>query len=891
MEKRKARAIIAVRCTLIFLIVLALSGMNIKTRVDTISTIFAVDLSESTRDKQQEIESFIEESISYASKNDKIGIVTFGRNTEIEAPLTKGMETVEFQTTPDRGYTDIEKGLKLSQALLPEDSMKRIVLITDGEENIGNSLNEGNILEYNDIDLKILKADRHIDDEVQLNGMDIPQKLYQNQSFDIVVQIFSNVKTNGKLTLYANSALAGQKEISIEKGNNKFIFKDTADQSGFQSYTAVIDAQNDSITQNNEYSTFTNITGSPNILLIDGQSDGGREIYKLLSSAKLNIQHIKDTEVPHSLSELSKYSTIIMSDVSLENVSTDFLNSLQSYVRDYGGGLVVTGGENSYALGGYYNTPLEEVLPVDMEMKVKGEVPNLGLMLVIDKSGSMEGGQYGISKIEIAKEAAIKAVNSLKPKDKIGVIAFDGAAQWVVNLSSTENENDIKSNIGTIRASGGTSIIPALDEAYKALKDADTKIKHIILLTDGQAESAGYDQLIEDMDEAGITISTVAVGKDSDTRLLEWIANTGSGRYYFVDEFSTIPQIFTKETFLASKAYINNRRFIPNVSYSHEIIGPLVEGIPELDGYIGASVKDRAFNILTSDTGDPILSAWQYGLGRSVAWTSDLNGRWSSDYLQTQLGNDLIKNMIEWTFPTTSSNNISIETANIGGEEELIVRNTGDISTGYETKATIIAPDLSSHDIELKPSKPGEYKSKLPIDQKGVYIAKVTQYKDGRAVNIGSYGIVSNYSKEYDITTSQNRLDMLINKSDGKYITSPKDVFANELEKVYGSKDLFTVLLILALLLLLLDIAFRRLNFRFNITFEPKAIKPSIVQNISKKTVGAGKQKKIKHSDIPDSHDSIDETKDENEEKEKKSPLNSLDTSRLLKAKDKRNKS
>ena len=184
-----------------------------------------------------------------------------------------------------------------------------------------------------------------------------------------------------------------------------------------------------------------------------------------------------------------------------------------------------------------------------MEMKIKGEVPSLGIMLVIDKSGSM-GGQGVYSKIEIAKEAAIKALDSLKPKDKIGVIAFDGAAQWVVEFTDIKNKDDIIDSIGTIRAGGGTSIIPALDEAYLALKDADTKQKHIILLTDGQAESSGYYQLLENINKAGITVSTVAVGQGADEYLLSTIAEEGNGRYYFVDDFSTIPHIFTKETML-----------------------------------------------------------------------------------------------------------------------------------------------------------------------------------------------------------------------------------------------------------------------------------------------------------------------------------------------------
>ncbi|WIV11505.1 VWA domain-containing protein [Proteiniborus sp. MB09-C3] len=899
MNKEKSRTILAIRSTIAILLILALAGMNIKTYVDTTATIFAVDLSDSTRNSQEGFISFIEEALKNSTKKDKVGVITFGQNGEVELPLREGIKTVEFQTKPGTGLSNIEKGLKIAQTLLPSDSMKRIVLLTDGEENIGDSSKEAAFINQKDIDFKIYNIEKDISEDVQLNGISIPSRLYENQEFDIIIDICSNVKTKGKLRLYSDSELSGEKEINIEKGNNKFVFSDVAQGSGFKTYKAVISSVDDTVIQNNEYSTYTDIKGTPRVLLIDGESQQGRELNKLLMASGIDVRYIKDREVPRSLSELVPYSSIIMSDVSLENIEAEFLNSLKSYVRDYGGGLVVSGGENSFALGGYYKTPLEEILPVDMEMKVKGEVPSLGLMLVIDKSGSMESGQYGISKMEIAKEAAIKAVNSLKPKDKIGVIAFDGAAQWVVKLSPTDDEEKIKSSIGTIRAGGGTSILPALDEAYKALKDADTKLKHIILLTDGQAESTGYESVIQGINEAGITVSTVAVGADSDTSLLEWIANSGKGRYYFADEFSSIPQIFTKETFLASKSYINNKTFTPIIDSLHEMISPFADGIPSLDGYIGASSKDRATTILTSDVGDPILAEWQYGLGRTVAWTSDLNGGWSSDYLNTQQGTDFINNMIEWTFPRASSEKIAFESISNGDEEEIIVTDIGDFNEGVSTKATIITPNLESFDLELSPSKPGEYRGAFPVSDKGVYIVKINQYKDDEIVNTSNYAVTSNYSKEYDITATSNRLELLKNKSGGKFITNPSEVFTDDLNRVFGSRELYPIFLSIALLLFIFDIAIRRLNLG-NIKLRREKDNANVITSKAKvqniKVIGekAGSKKRntFNKSDL-DIMTGL-EKKEKQEAKEgkvtEKTVDQGLDMSRLLKAKDKKRK-
>lgn len=881
MNKGRKRAILFVRSVIFILIILSLSGIHIKTYVDDITTIFAVDLSESSVENQKNFKSFIIEALKHKSKKDNVGIISFGRKSEVEIPIADNIKNIEFQTNPGKDFTNIENALKISRSIIPDDTMKRIVLLTDGEENIGSSIKESSYFKENKIDLKVLKVNKSILDEVQLSSVEIPKGLYENQSFDIKLNIWSNVATMSKINLYSGREMVGEKEVSIEKGENHFAFKDYAKGSGFKPYKVVISPNNDTIIKNNTYEAYTEIKGTPKILLIDGEGNGAREINKILENTNLEVTYIKDRQAPSSLSELLKYNTVVMCDVSLENVSSDYINSLKVFVRDYGGGLLVTGGENSFALGGYYKTPLEEILPVDMEMKVKGKVPNLGLMLVIDKSGSMTDGQYGLSKIDIAKEASIKAINSLKHKDKIGVIAFDDSVQTVVPLEFVNNEDDIKSSIGTIRSGGGTSIIPALDEAYKALKKADTKLKHIILLTDGQAERSGYDKIIEDMNKAGITISTLAVGDGADTTLLEGIAESGLGRYYFVDEFSTIPQIFTKETFLASKAYINNRTFKPQIRAFHEIVNSLGKEILEVDGYIGTSNKDRAEVILVSDQEDPILSTWQYGLGKSIAWTSDVNGKWTKNYLNTKKGIDFFKNMIEYTFPKISNNNLLVESNVVGEKGEILVKELGEFKEGYLTKASIITPSLKKIDLELKPSKPGEYEGKFHILEKGVYFIQVNQYKEDTIINIARDGIVINYSKEYDFRDRKNHLNNLINKTDGKIIENPEEVFTNYLEPVYGSKDLSRFLLIIALLLFIIDIGLRRFNVNFR---KYDIIKEKMIKN---------KSKEIRKVEIPSDNINKENLKNQNEKAElkeieiNKDEEKNINIARLLKAKDK----
>lgn len=889
LSSRRKKAVIVLRTLTVIFLVLGLAGFGIKKYSKEISTIFLVDLSESTQDNKEEFEDFIQAALKEKKDKDKVAVVSFGGRAEVESTLKSDLSDIRFQTDPGGRFTDIENALKFSRGLLPGDTMKRIVLMTDGFENLGESLSQSELIKSENIDFKVLKAERLEKEEVQIDKIDLPERLYENQNFEITVSISSNVKTKGKVTLYSDGKAVAERDADIEKGVNRFVFKDQALSGGFKTYKAVVTAENDTITQNNEYSAFGEVEGAANVLLIDGKDNGGRELEKILRAADINVDSIKDKQAPKSISNISKYKSIILSDVSLENVSSEFINSLDKYVKDYGGGLLVTGGENSYALGGYYGTPLEDMLPVDMEMKVKGEVPSLGLILVIDKSGSMEEGHAGSNKMEVAKDAAIKAVQSLKPKDQIGVVAFDGNAQWVVRPSANQNKEDIIADIGSIRAGGGTSILPALNAAYEGLIETDTKLKHLILLTDGQAERTGYDSLIEKMREEKITISTVAVGSDADTRLLETIALDGKGRYYFVDQYDSLPNIFTKETFLASKSYINNQSFIPLVGTYDDLLNPLQDGIPVLDGYIGTSNKEMAEKILLSDKGDPILSAWQYGLGRTLAWTSDVNGQWTSSYLQTPEGAAFLTNIVQSSFPRIYEESLTVETNSTGDTQEIRVKNNDGIDKDIRTEVNIISPDLETLNLKLKAEKPGEFKESFKADKNGVYLLRINQYKGEKLINSASSATSINYSNEYNINNNENRLDSLVNEAGGMFITDAKEVFKGDLEKVYGRRDLSQILLLFSLIFLLLDIALRRLNIRFkkierfeeNIKEYSKEVKAKREKPLASK--GVKEQSNIR-SEKPS--DKKNKKKDKEDSKEEGS--DGLDMSRLLKAKDKK---
>ena len=311
------------------------------------------------------------------------------------------------------------------------------------------------------------------------------------------------------------------------------------------------------------------------------------------------------------------------------------MRALQTYVRDFGGGLVVVGGDNAYGPGGYARTPLEDMLPVRMDLRGKSVSASVALMLVVDVSGSMGGGPGGASKMDLAKEAAIAAVELLGEYDQVGVLAFDDQNHWMIQPTFASDLAPIEEAIGRMQPGGGTEIYPALKESFHAIAPIEAKVKHIVLLTDGQAPRGDYPGLMQQMRDASVTLSTIGIGTDADTQLLQELAQLGNGRYYDGNDPFDLPRLLVKETQQVQRAAIVEQDFTPiAVASSPATAGIDFRQAPQLRGYVATTPKPQATVLLASSQLDPVLSEWQYGLGRVLAWTSDASNRWSSRWLE-----------------------------------------------------------------------------------------------------------------------------------------------------------------------------------------------------------------------------------------------------------------
>ncbi len=805
------RISILLRLTIVTLLVLALAQVSWSYRVSRQAVAFIADMSDSALQAKPQMEKFIREAIKKKDPEDRVAVITFGKQPLVDVPPSRDPLFDTLEAAPNGNYTNIARALQLAGALAPAGYRKRVVLLSDGRENLGKAVDVAAGLKMRGIRVDVVPVAGNTANEVLVDRVEAPETVREGEKIPLEISVQSSFATGAEIFIYRDKTLAGRKRVYLDKGDNKFLLSQVAGEAGFYPFKVEVHAPADGETRNNTGYALTRVEGPPRILVV---STGGENssLAKVLSP-QFQVDVRLPAVVPRTETELGKYDSIVLDNVPAYDLPQSFMDAVQVCVRDLGTGLVMLGGKNSFGVGGYYRTPVEAALPVHMDLRGKKELPSLGLMLVIDKSGSMGGDPYGAGKMELAKEAAIRSTQVLMPKDQVGVLAFDGAVYPVVELGAVADLKRIQQNIASIGAGGGTNIYPALELAVEKLASADTRLKHIILLTDGRSATGGsYRELAKRMNEQSITLTTVAVGRDADTELLSTLARWGKGRYYFTADAASVPKIFTKETMLVSRSYLVEEEFTPRLT----AVSPVMDGfqsLPSLYGYVATTPKRASRVILSSHKQDPVLATWQYGLGRTAAWTSDVQGLWSGNWINWPGFDLFFSQLVTWTLPRHQESDMIVRTEITGGQGKVLVDTPQDLTATKELRAKIIGPGGYAREADLAQVGPGLYAGRFPVEKPGVYLVQVLDQTGGTVKMARLSGVTAPYSPEYRRAQDPGVLQAVAAAGGGEVLTSPEAAFAGNLPPVSGELPLWPKLLAAAALLWPVDIALRRLTF------------------------------------------------------------------------------
>ncbi|MEK6406551.1 MAG: VWA domain-containing protein [Acidobacteriota bacterium] len=817
---------IAARILLLLLIVLALTGLRIRTTSRDLALIFLVDVSASVaQDNRQEMFDFINAETANAGPRDYVGVIAFAREPSVElAPARKAAlgdwRITEISSNPIRDYTDIAAALRLAAALVPEDAAGRFVLISDGNENLESSTEEAELLRVAGIEVYTRATGTTTErgpsrGEIAVRDLDVPGKLDEGEAFDLRVTIDSTRDADATLRVFRNESVAAERSIHIAaNGENVFVLPQRVEQKGFYTYRAEVEAiGSDAFVQNNAREAFAIVEGQPKTLYLYGDARPSPAVVRVLAEGSFAADMRTAQSAPATLAGFQDYDLVIFDNVPASALTAAQMKMVQSYVRDLGGGFVMIGGDQSFGPGGYYKTVIEETLPVSLDVRQKKHLPSLALALVIDKSGSMAG-----SKMQLTQEAASATVEFLSDRDSVGVIAFDSDPYPVVNLTKVEDKQAIIRQIGTIQALGGTNMHPGLRMARDWLEKSDAQIKHIIVLSDGRSEDGDFRAITRAIRDAGMTLTAVAVGDDADIPMMTMLAEIGGGRFYAADRPDNLPHIFTREASLASRSTIIEGPFVPRlVRPSQATNGIDWSAAPPLGGYIGTaerdSLKSPAITSLISDKDDPVFAIWQYGLGRAAAFTSDAKPRWAAGWMNwpgfgafwTQAFRDTVRRKSGGGLTprieiTAGRGHVSVEATAPGGE----------FKNNLRLRTHIVAPDLSTTDITLDQTAAGRYEGDFAATARGAYLVSVSE-DDGQSATTA--GAVNSYSPEFNIASQD--VDMLARVSEmtgGRMISS--DDASVELFKPPSMKtiphEIWEALMLAALILLPIDVGVRR---------------------------------------------------------------------------------
>ncbi len=803
-------ASLTVRSFIALVLVLALCGLTLLKPTRDKYVVFAFDRSLSVGDESQgEVASFIDRALQNTGPH-RAGFLDFaarpGAMTEDRAKNSAG-PPAEF----DRQGTNLAAAIEAAAAAIPPDYVPQIVIFSDGNQTEGDAVKAA--LEAR-IPVSTVTLKTRLDPEVQVSAVTVPAQVREGEPFYVEVVVDSNHDDEGTIEVFRGAHKVIDQRQKLKQGENKFRFQQSIEHERLAEYAVRIRGlSQDTLLDNNAESGLVFTAGKPRVLLIDSDPKLVQQLVWALEQEEIDADVRPPQGMPDNLTDLQNYELLVLSNVPATALSQRQMEVTRTWVQDLGGGFMMLGGEQSFGLGGYYKTAIEEILPVRSDFEKEKEKPSLAMVLVIDKSGSMGG-----EKIELAKTAAKSAAELLGSSDKIGVIAFEGESFWISEVQPASNKSRIIDDISRIEAGGGTVMYPAMEEAYQALQATVAKLKHVIILTDGISSPGDFEGLATTMAGARITVTTVGIGQGADTNLLEQIARVGQGRYYFTDDPSAVPQIFAKETVTASKSAINEQPFVPQIVRPTQALADIdFESAPFLLGYVMTRPKPTCEFILASERGDPLLAWWRYGLGMTVAFTSDAKSRWAAEWLTWPEFSKFWAQVVRHTMRKNEAKGVTVDVQRKGARATVTVDAidpSGRFLNQAETEMTVIDPQLGNRKIALTQIAPGRYSGQFDTPHSGAYHLDLTQKQDGRVLYHQSRGLAVGYADELRLKpANEELLATLARVSGGVAATEPEQVFAETTRTAPRATPLWPWLVLAAAALLVLDVALRRIDF------------------------------------------------------------------------------
>lgn len=799
-----------VRASVIILLALALMQPVWHRAGKWMSVIYALDVSSSVDP------AFVDTAIDWiAAANARGGpahssFIAFA-GSAVSVATAEAIRTVEVSVdgadrSIDQQATNLEIAVLQSLRSFDPRYLKRLVLITDGNENVGDIMTVLGRAQEVGARIFTLPATVRGEGDSWVETIALPQEIREQEPIVVTVQVFSRIATEALVELSGNEGALETKEVQLQPGLNAVDFEVRLSGEGSRALSAQLQNDSDPVGRNDVHTRSISVGAQPRVLYVEGYPASAHYLRDALVREGMDVVLRTAGELPMESSGLDEYDLVLLSDVPRNDLQDAQMTAILDYVRDAGGGFIFVGGESSYGEEGYKDSAVEEALPVLFEIDENRK--DLALVIVMDKSYSMVG-----LKLELSKEAAKAALGLLEPTHRFSLITFDDTPYVTVPLQLAVEKPLINEYISRVIAGSQTNIFPALEEAFEALLDTDDEVRHVILLSDGKTYSDDYETLVLSMADAGITISSVAVGEEADRELLGNIANWGNGRSYFIRDVRRVPQIFVEETRIASQATLVEEAVVTTVRRSVEAFtGIDLTSAPALKGYVRTRVKETAEVLLESDSESPILAHWRYGLGKAAIFTSDVKNRWAVDWLTWDGYGKFWSQLIRETMKRNGEGELNFDVDRVGDEVVVTlsaISEEGLYRSDFSPSVEVVESNGIGMPLRLDQVGPSTFQARHPIE---------TSSDDSYVFRLSANGVEDRletiyypYSDEYRLYPPNSELLSLIStQTGGLFLPDVEDIFDDYGESALVPTPLWPWLAGLALLGYLLDIAVRR---------------------------------------------------------------------------------
>jgi uncharacterized membrane protein len=840
--RSRAVASTITRCIIVILLATAIAKPVWEKTGEGVSVIVVLDRSQSIpRHLQEQSVAVLQEwtASDRRGEHNRLAVISVGRDAVIGSMPHEGTVFEPASNEPIGSATNLAKGVQLALALLPQDTASRILVVSDGNETDGRVLNVASIAKANGVPIDVLPLQYDHLQEVMIEKVVVPSQTRIGQSIPVRIILRSVGNARGVLHLLQNerevniSDIEGQLglPLALKSGVNAVVFDIPIQTSGPQKFEAmwVPSDNSDTISANNTGLAVSFVSQGGLVLLVTQNQSASSHLQNLLVIAGIQVEVRSPQEVPRDSIGFSAFDAVILANIPRWSLDDLQEQNLFTFVHDVGGGLLMTGGPTAFGAGGWIGSKLEQAMPLKCEPPQTRQLPRGALALIMHSCEMPEGNYWG-------QRMASAAVDSLSELDFIGIVEYDwnggngtlNNSGWTLPLSLAGDKIKAHDAINSLVFGDMQDFESPMQLALDGLVELDAAQRHVIIITDGDP-SAPSQELLEAYRTNEITVSTVMVGghgSPMDQQKMQGIAIVTGGRFYMVNDPNTLPSIFIKEAQLNSRSLLQEGGTW-DVALRPSISGPVreVQEVPQLGGYVvtgnKAGFAQTPWVVPVSDGEDPLFAWWHFGIGKSVAFTSDLGDRWATQWPSWPGFQKFWEATVRWCMRGASPPNMMV-TSKVEGGRGIVTLEAVDDEAGFlnfmRSKAVVINPNGEAQPLTLQQTGPGRYHAEFDAQSSGAWLVNIAfQNGDGKMTGRIPTAVTVPYAQEYSATTANGALLHELASSTGGRVLALADLESIDLfddtDVVFpeSPQSIWDLLAILAASILIIDVAIRRL--------------------------------------------------------------------------------